>query len=505
VSSGLTQQISHFCHKNHLLSHNDKVVIGVSGGPDSVCLLHLLANLRVELNLNLTVAHLNHQLRGPDSQADAEFVQALSAQWQIPCLVETHNIAHLATERKQSIEEAARHVRYAFLWRVADQVGAAKIAVGHNADDQVETILMHFLRGAGLSGLRGMLPAMDIAQLRLYMADLPAPTSEPPPQLIRPLLNTPRRDIEAYCQEHHLLPRFDHSNLDTTFFRNRLRHELIPLLETYNPNLRQVLRRMAQVVTAEVDYLNSQLELVWATIVQSESTEKIVIDRAAWLKLPPALQRSTLRRAVQTLRRSLRDINFEHIDPAVAILQAGQVGARATLPGGLWVNLGYDTFVIIPKNTSAFAWPDDWPQLAAELELKVQLPGITLLPYSNWQLTAAFLQPHHPHLLPQLSTGRWEAFLDADVVGPNPILRTRRPGDKFAPLGLAGRRQKVNEFMINQKIPASWRPYLPLLTAGNQVLWVCGFRPDQQASLGPNTRRVLHLKFELFTSLKNQL
>ncbi len=498
MSGGLAQQVSHFCQKNRLLTRQDHLVVGVSGGPDSVCLLHVLASLRSTLNLTLTVAHLNHQLRGADSQADAHFVQSLAAQWQLPCRVEAHNIAALAAQRKQSLEETARYVRYAFLWRVARQVGAAKIAVGHNADDQVETILMHFLRGSGLSGLRGMLPAMNLAQLRLHPADLPDESPAAPPQLIRPLLDTPRREIEAYCEAHQLTPRFDTSNLDTTFFRNRLRHELIPLLETYNPNLRQVMRRMAGVITAETEYLNQQVEETWQNLLRNESPEKIEFDRAVWLKLPLALQRSTLRLAVQKLRRHLRDINFEPIDAAVTLIQNSEGESQATLPGGLRVNLSYQSVVITDEANSTLSWPAEWPQLSpSEQVVRLQLPGITLLPHTPWQVRATF-HPFNPENLSSISlTDRWELFLDADEAGLNLGLRPRRPGDTFAPLGLNGHRQKVNEFMINQKIPAAWRAYLPLLVADEkQILWVCGFRPDEKACLRSTTQRVLHLKFE---------
>ena len=209
------------------------MVIGCSGGPDSLCLLHLLLELAAKLDLTLTVAHLNHQLRPEQALEDERFVRSISKRWELPLFVETQDIAKIAKARKQSIEEAARQTRYNFLGRVATTVGAQKIAVGHHADDQTETILMHLLRGTGLDGLRGMLPRTRLPLFSLKDLDISARDV----RLIRPLLEISRAEIEAYCHEHQLSPRQDSSNQDTTFFRNRLRHELIPILESYNPNI----------------------------------------------------------------------------------------------------------------------------------------------------------------------------------------------------------------------------------------------------------------------------
>jgi tRNA(Ile)-lysidine synthase len=461
----------------------------------------VLETLRPTLDLTLTIAHLNHQLRGADSQADEAFVRTVAAQRQLPIFVESVDVAAMAAQRKQSLEEAARQLRYTFLGRVARQVGAAKIAVGHNADDQVETLLMHFLRGTGMAGLHGMLPLSDLAQLRLDPQDhLPSSIlhAQRPSSLflIRPLLETSRREIEAYCLARRLEPRQDFSNQNTTFFRNRLRYELIPQLETYNPNIRQILQRTAKVMAAEAKFLQEQLALAWQTVIHSESAEKIEIDLTPWRKLPLALKRSTLRHAVQTLRRSLRDINFEHIETAVNLIEKGTVGAKATLPQGLMLTLGYHTFVIAPENVPLDSPQLDQPHLRQAEPLALNLPGVIPLPNTNWQLRALFLRPDQVQLDSLSQIDRWEAYLDAEMVGPQPVLRPRRPGDIFAPLGLGGHRQKVNEFMINKKIPAVWRQFVPLLVATGQILWVCGYSPDEHARLRPTTRHVLHLKFE---------
>jgi len=504
VTLPLVDTVAAFCQKYHLLKPNNHVVVGVSGGPDSLCLLHLLKTLSEQFSstrqspLAITVAHLNHQLRA-DAADDTDFVQDIAARWDFPFVGETCNIADIAAQRQQSLEEAARQVRYAFLWRVAVATRANKIAVGHNADDQVETILMHFLRGTGLSGLRGMLPATPITGLRLHPDDV-TNVESPAPQIIRPLLEISRSDIEAYYQQHQLSPRFDYTNKDTTLFRNRLRHDLIPTLETYNPNIRQVLQRTAKVVTAEVDLLNEHIEQTWSTIVtdmvqQADTVTRVDFDLSAWLGLPMALKRATLRRAIQTLRRGLRDISFEHIESAREIAETQQASAQATLPQNLMLTVGYDRLVIADV-TAANIHLENRPQMKTTEPLPVKLPGTTPLPDSPWQLKADLLAGGSVSPAQAQQVKAWEAYLDADIVGENPCLRSRRPGDTFCPLGLGGRHKKVNEFMIDQKIPSDQRDTIPLLVANGQILWVCGYRPDERVSLRTDTQKILHVKFE---------
>jgi tRNA(Ile)-lysidine synthase len=496
MTAAVASKVLKFCQDYALLANGDHILVGVSGGPDSLCLLHLLANLRAELDLTLTVGHLNHQLRAGDAQADEVFVRAFAAQWQVPVRVESRPVAKLAAQRKQSIEEAARQIRYAFLWRTARDVGAHKIAVGHNADDQVETILMHFLRGSGLAGLRGMLPQLDISSLRLNPDDLLDLSGSAAPKLIRPLLEISRQDIDVYCDSHGLSPRQDDSNQDITFFRNRLRHELIPYLESYNPNIRQVLRNMSKVITADVEILKRELSHTWPTVVIRESTEQVDFDLQLWSDLPRALKRATLRQAVQRLRRHLRDINFAHIETAIAVVDQGVTGSQATLPGGLILTKSYDTFSIKSKSSPRSSLQANWPQLFDNQLLPLSFPGITPIPGTDWQLTAT-LHPQKgmgPGKFNQ--TGRWEAYLDAAVVGNRPALRPRRPGDVFQPLGMPDQRKKVNEFMIDQKIPADQRDQIPLLVAGQQILWICGYRPDERARIRRTTQQIAHFKFE---------
>jgi len=471
-----------------LLAGGGTVVVGVSGGPDSLCLLHVLNRLRPTYAIELHVAHLDHRIRGPESKEDAAFVARLAGEWGVSATIEARDVPQLARESQLAIEEAARQARYSFLAQVAQAVGAKRIAVGHNADDQVETIVMHWLRGAGLAGLRGMLPLTELGKMRLEAA-----WPDHPPlhlQLIRPLLETPRAEIEVYCREHGLTPRFDHSNLDTTYYRNRLRHELIPYLESYNPNIREVLRRSAWVIGADHDFLQDELERVWPTVVSSESGRGITFDLARWRALPTSQQRSTLREAVHRLRRSLRNINWIHIENALSTLKAKPAGTQVTLPQGLMLSIGYHDFTVADEGYVPQA---DWPLLLAE-SLSVAVPGVTELPGSDWRLEAALIErgEFNEDLLD--NPNPWQAFLDYDKAGEL-VLRQRRSGDRFQPLGLGGHEKSLHAFMIDVKIPSPLRGFFPIVASPRHVVWVAGWRVDERAKITAKTERILHLAF----------
>jgi tRNA(Ile)-lysidine synthase len=488
----LLKDVQGTIERYQLLSRGDALVVGVSGGPDSLCLLHVLLRLRDVYALRLHVAHLNHRLRGAEAEADAAFVAQLAATWGLPATIESRDVAALARDKSLAIEEAARQARYAFLARVARHWGAAKIAVGHNADDQVETIVMHWLRGSGLAGLRGMLPASKLEEMRLAVEETNTSAADARLLLIRPLLETPRADIEAYCAEEGLEPRFDRSNLDTTYYRNRLRHELLPLLETFNPQVRQVILRTAEIIRADYALLRREVARTWSRITVSENEEAIVFDLEKWRALPLSLQRSILRQAIHRLRRSLRNINWVHVENAIAVLSTGHTGAKATLPRGLEVRIRYDQFIV--GNRGYVPPLPDQPWLR-DVQVPLSLPGQTALPGSEWRIVAEILQGEELDQGALEHTQPWQAYLDLEVTGSDLSLRTRRPGDRFWPQGLGDKPTSVNSFMINAKIPQAWRDRIPLLVSPKQVLWMAGWRIDERAKVTAETKRILQLSF----------
>lgn len=475
------------------MSSGEVVVVGVSGGPDSLCLLHVLHGLRTDYTFDLHVAHLHHGLRGAEADADADAVRALAAGWSLPCSIEGADVPELARRNRMSIEETSRRVRYSFLGRVARAIGSHCIAVGHNADDQAETVLMHWIRGAGLSGLRGMLPVTALGEWRLVetcdgdelFSDI---------RLIRPLLGVPRSEIEEYCADHGLVPRFDRSNLDRTYFRNWLRHEVLPMLASHNPNMREVILRAARVLADDYALLRSVLEETWTRVLCEETPERIVFDLAKWRALPASLQRSTVREAVHRLRRSLRDISFVHVENAVEVARVGAAGAQSTLPQGLVLALDYDQLVLGSEDAAPVL--PDWPLLAEACgPIPVRVPGTMMLPTSAWQLETRLVGQSGLPSDWESNDDQWRAYVDVQEAGSRLWLRTREPGDRFQPLGMGGRTVKLSDFFTNRKVPRTVRDRIPLLVSDTGIIWVCGYQIDEGARIRASTKEVLHLRF----------
>ncbi len=482
--SDLRAQVRAAILKHKLVAHGDMLIIGVSGGADSLSLLHALRSLRDELDIRLHIAHLNHQLRGPDSEEDAEFVTALAREWKLPATIETRDIGTYARAPHLSIEELARRARYAFLAEVARREGAPAVAVAHNRDDQVETVLMHFLRGAGMAGLRGMQHKTELRGASFGLVESRA-SIVAPIYLIRPLLDVSRGDIERYCKEHYLAPRVDRSNFDTVLFRNKLRHEVLPYLEHVNPNLRQVIYNASIAVADDYDFLFPQIRNEYARIAV-EQEGAIVFHRAAWNALHPALQRGTLRLAVQRLRSDLRNIGYVHIEDARHIALEKTAGAEAVLPSGLTLVVGYGNFVVA-DTTRGVPLPDIPLLHAKTIEIPAQ--GVTGLPDSNW-----FVETEVTTEKPE-APDRWTAVLDFAMCRGERALRRRRPGDRFQPMGMNGHTRSLHDFLIDEKIERAARALLPLLVVGDRIVWVCGLRVDERARVTPYTREFWRVTF----------
>ncbi len=487
----LLQRVSDFIDSQPGLLPGEKLVLAVSGGPDSLALLHALHSLAGSHGLSLHVAHLDHGLRA-EAPADAEFVREQAAARGLPFHLGTADTRAHAANHRQSTEEAARALRYAFLAGVATTVGARHIAVAHTADDQAETVLMHFLRGAGLAGLKGMLPVSEMGSRKSEVgrqksdpSDLRPPTSDL--FLLRPLLTTTRAEVEAYCAAQGLAPRQDASNADTQYLRNRLRHELLPLLEQYNPRLRQVLARSAAVLAGEHALVQAHLAAVWpvAAPARLQAAGRVVFDRAAWLALTVPEQRALLRAAVQRLRRHLRDVDFTPVEAAVRFSQRAAPGRSCDVAAGLQLLIGETTVTLQPWGAEADPAP-----AGPLLDAAGSLAG-------GWRFAVELVEPDEwvPGQ-PALETGSpWRVYVDAAALRHSPCVRARQPGDRFQPLGLGGHSAKVSDFMVNLKIPKGLRDRWPLVTCGEHIVWVAGVRLDERYKVGPGTQRVVRLCF----------
>jgi tRNA(Ile)-lysidine synthase len=474
-SQPLEQNVLLFIRRQGLVRAGQKVLVAVSGGPDSVCLLSVLHRLRDDLQIHLHVAHLDHGLRGAESAADARYVAALANSLDLPCTIEKRDVTDYQTKHRLSPEEAAREVRYAFLAAAAAQVSADLVAVGHTRDDQIETVLLHIIRGTGTRGLRGLLPR---SEMRFPTRRL---------SVVRPLLEIDRASTEKYCLLHNLVPRRDSTNVSLIPLRNRIRLELLPILKNYNPAVAESLLRIARLAGTELDFLAREAQKAWQSAV-SRQGKVLVLDKIQFAACHPALQRELFRRAFLELLGMLKDIEDRHIEELLAAL-AKPAGSVFSLPGGLFFIVGYDRCWLCFDPAAAVPFPP----IGDACDIKV--PGITRIP--GWQVVASvesvakFLADHES--LDPWSSDGFTAFFDCDRVGVDISLRARRRGDFFQPLGL-DRLKKVGRFMMDARIPRTWRDRIPVLANPEQIIWLAGWRIDDRVKVTPQTRRVLSLR-----------
>lgn len=441
----------------------------MSGGPDSVCLLHILVGLREELGISLHVAHLDHQLRGAESEADAAFVAQLASKLGLPATIGACDVKSYQARHRLSPEEAAREARYNFLAEVAESTGADRVAVGHTTDDHVETILMHLIRGTGSAGLRGLQPVSRWRQSGHSLT------------IIRPLLPLSRQETADYCKSHGLQPRLDASNLSLSPLRNKIRHQLVPLLASYNPRINEALLRTSRLVADDLAALNEQSARLGDGIAAKQGGA-IVFGKKQFLNLPSAIQRHLLREAIEEILGSLKDIEASHIEEIIAA--AGKpAGKKLSLPMGLVFRTEYAQFLLAadPAALSPF------PTIKGETPLKT--PGETF--FSGWRVLASVIEPEEV----ETQEDDFTACLSLDKTGDSLSVRSRRPGDRFQPLGM-NESKELTEFMIDSKIPRAWRQHVPIVCSPEQILWVVGWRIDERAKVPEHSRQTLRLKFE---------
>lgn len=478
--------------EHQLVSSQQPLLVAVSGGADSVCLLHVLLKLQEELKVKLYVAHLDHQLRGAESEVDADYVSALAHQLGLPVTIQQRDVKAYQAQKHDSLEEAAREVRYNFLADVARSLGTDRVAVGHTLDDHIETVLMHLIRGTGTRGLRGLQP---VSRWQSSGSNL---------IIIRPLLEVSRQETAAYCQYYQLKPRLDTSNLSLSPFRNRIRLQLLPLLQSYNPRVVEALLRTARLAEDELAFLDGETTRLWDSIAQRRD-KIIILDKGGFLNLPSALKGHLLRVSIEKLLGSLKDVEARHIEEIMAALTK-PAGKRLSLPGGLVFTVEYDRYLL----TLDAAVLSPLPLIHGEFVLKI--PGATVLP--GWQVMATILNKGgfnysldtaFPFRQVKEETAKrsFIAYLNLDKVGGKAFVRGYQPGDRFQPLGMR-QPKKLAEFMVDAKIPRAWRKGVPIVCSPHHILWVVGWRLDERVKVTENTEQILRLEFERVSNSSNE-
>lgn len=468
------------------------VLAGVSGGPDSLCLLGILQ----AAGYAVIVAHFNHRLR-PEAELEAAAVSATARRLGLPFVSDSADVQQYAEKHTLSLEEAARNLRYRFLFASAREHEAQAVAVGHTADDQVETVLMHFLRGAGLSGLKGM-------EYRSFL-----PVFDRQIALVRPLLALWHTDTEGYCKEHSLETHIDPSNADQAYFRNRLRHTLIPELKKYNPRFKESVLKTAHALQSDHATLQEVLEEAWKKVLVETGAGWMAFDQPGLAKLSTGLRRNIMRRAAETLQPEERDIGFDGLERAAEFAQS---------PAGLQIDFINGLFLFFEKGKIYLAAYDaelpfsQWPQVREKIVIRDEGSGTReQLVESRDQgqgKSGACVELGNGWVLNveeqvrlgdgwKLNDDNWSAWLDADrLPDESLVIRPRQAGDVFHPLGMHGQKLKVQDFFINVKIPRRARLHWPLVCAGEQVAWVVGYRIAHPLRITEKTRRILHLEIK---------
>lgn len=450
------------------------LLAAVSGGPDSLFLLDSLWRL----GFPLIIAHLNHGLR-PEAAQEAEAARQAAQARRLPFVLGQRDVSAWAAQQRLSLEEAARILRYEFLFAEAEKAGAQAVVTGHTADDQVETVLMHFLSGAGPAGLGGM-----------AFRSLPNAWSETIP-LARPLLAVWRSQILDALKAAGLHPVEDPSNQDQRFFRNRLRHEALPYLETLAPGLRRRLWNLAAIVSDEDQAMETQTEAAWQACQGQAGPDGVSFQAAALAVQPPAFQRRLLRRAAARLHIDRRAFDFDQVEAARRFLAAPTRSRQQTLAAGLRLTLRQGRLWLAQQDAGADR--SVWPQLPPGQSLDVPADGCLAL-NGGWRLQIETLPAGAlAAAAARANPDPYQAWLDRDRLDGPLALRPRRAGERFSPLGMNGHSLKLSDLMINLGLPRPARAGWPLLVCGEAILWLPGYRLAHSAALQPETTTILHL------------
>lgn len=464
----LITKVKESIEQYNLLSKGDKVIVSVSGGPDSVTLLHVLWQLQSDYKLDLHVFHLDHMFRGEESKKDAGYVAQFADELGVPKTIEQYDVPNYIEKTSQSKQSAAREIRYKLCCDLATQIGADKIAIGQQADDQAETVLMNFLRGAGLEGLSGIEPIRE-------------------GKFIRPLLKVWREDIEDYCEEHNLEPRLDSSNLKPIYLRNKIRLELLPhLAAEYNGSIKENINRIADILREENEFLKKKTNEKYSQVIIEKKSNELMLSLDDLKSLELALQRRVIRQAINDFCGTKRDYYFSHIKQIEKLINTGKTGNKLQLPQGLRVKKSYEILKLFWQENDAkeigefakvYSIPGEYkiPVLEIKISLEVISSG------SNWK---------------ELLKDSDKFCLDKELIGDVIKVRNRQPGDRFQPLGMQGSK-KLKDFLIDEKVPRKERDYLPVFTTSKGDIFAVGdLRIDDKFKITNQTEKILVLEID---------
>lgn len=455
--SNIIEEVKKSILKFNMIQPGDKIIVAVSGGPDSICLLDLLTRFSKEFNISLVIAHYNHGLRIGEDDLETHLVKKIAKSLGLP--FETEKASGLDMH-SSSLEDKARNLRYDFFERIRIKYKAHKIALGHNLNDQAETVIMRLLRGSGMSGLSGIPPVRDNT-------------------IIRPLIEVKREDILGYLEQRDLEYATDSSNLDKRFLRNKIRLELLPEMIKYQPGFIEILGQLSENLRDEDSFLEMQAdEWVGHRLVQDESGDSL-INISSFKDIPNAFLKRVIRNIIKKFNKNLYGIESGHIHDVINLIENTRPNISIDLPKGLRAKKEYNKLIFTTKNT----FPEFWSYLIKdEGRLYINEIGRTII------IEGSNNKPENKGHTDDMNSVQ----LDKDSLSFPLTLRNFKPGDRFIPLGMTGHK-KVKDFFIDLKIPPVRRKQIPILLKDDKIIWVCGYRIDDRFKVTPDTKSILKI------------
>lgn len=463
------------CEKQCGLNTSQPVLAAFSGGADSLSLLLLLRNA----GYTVTAAHFNHHLRAA-ADADEKAAKVLAQRLGVMFLSGGEDVPAVVREQKLSVEEAARQCRYQWLFEQARLINAQALAVGHTADDQIETVLMHLLRGAGLNGLRGM-PFRQV--FPLWDAGIP---------MVRPLLSTWRLETESICKLAELNPVQDESNQSVQYFRNRIRLELIPYLQGFNPQIKPHILQTTRILAEEYNLLEQLKEAAWQNCFNRCSGQWISLHLTELRALPEGLRRAVLRMAMWELDQERRDIDFEATLALSNFVISPTRSGLIQLPGGIWAQAASSLLILWkgkPGLIEFFPQIEEGKEYRLEVNKPLDFPGWRM-EISEGDLASAQESIHSGGFTDRV-------WLDAERLILPLSVRCSQPGERFHPLGMGGKSQKISDYWVNRKVPRQARKNWPVIVSGQLIVWIPGYIMSELAAVTNQTRRVVQISLQI--------
>ncbi len=479
------KQVWHTIEQFHILEQGDRILLGVSGGPDSMALLHLLNCCREQYDVQLFVVHVNHQLR-PEAATEAAYVQDMCNQWEIPFRLFSVDVTTYAEEHGMSLEQAGHEVRYACFRQAAREWQINKLAVGHHRDDRAESLLLHLIQGCGLDGLTAM-PPKDLWNNDSVNTDL---EDDQPRWIIRPLAQVGKQELIQYCDVHQLHYFVDSTNLEPGCLRNQIRLELLPQFRQYNPKITDALLRLQDSCAVDADYLQQHTEVIWKQYGMITG-DNVKFPADILREQHPAIQRRLLRAMYQALTCTIADLTYRQMEQMLHIALQQHGSQQMDLADSVIFAREYD--ILLMRRT-----------MSGKIPNKIQNKTQTKTQKRTWEAsTQHYVLYCEPVTEPTVwrdsrSASNWEIFVDADQLSDNLIIRTRQAGDRLRmPYG----HKKLKEFFIDKKIPASQRDQIPLILSkgsqGEEIIWIPGYYTAHCVKITDSTARAYRLRCQI--------